>query len=827
MPDNQDLSPMMQVYMKTKETVPDCFLFFRLGDFYEMFFEDAIAVSKELGLTLTGRNCGTAERAPMCGVPYRNVDSYISRLTAKGYKVAVCEQMEDPRKAVGMVKREITRIITPGTNTYTENLDAKVQEYLMCIVSVRKIFGIALVDITTGEFLVTQIDSLRGLYDEMAKMQPREILCADNVKSLDGMIEHAYKLGITLSDLQQSYLDSEAAKSLVTRHFGVSSLNALGIDGMPAGVLAGGALLQFLKDTQKISMTHITKLQPYASGDFMLLDASTRRNLELTETIRDKRQVGSLIWVLDKTKTAMGGRLLRTMIEQPLINRDAIEERLDGVQSFRDHQAICDSVRELLNDMYDLERLIGRVSYRTATPRDLLAMRNSLAVLPDVVKLLNGLNEGTIELSVSEIDCMEDVCQLLVLSLNEDAPIAVREGGIIREGYDEEVDRLRAAGHDGKTWLAQLEAAEREKTGIKTLRIKYSRSVGYFYEVNNSYASLVPDDYIRKQTLTNAERYTNAELKRIEDEITGADERLSTREYELFCKIRDKVEEEIVRMQRTAKAVARIDVLASLAVVAEQYNYVRPRFNNDTAIDIREGRHPVVERMLDADSYIPNDTYLDEDNHRVAIITGPNMAGKSTYMRQVALIVLMAQMGSFVPAASANIGLVDRIFTRVGASDDLASGESTFMVEMNEVSNILRNATRNSLLILDEIGRGTSTYDGLSIAWAVIEHICDRRKIGARTLFATHYHELTQLEGKLSGVDNYHVAVLENADGIVFLRKIMRGSAGRSYGIEVAKLAGLPQTVIDRAQDILRKLLSERKGQYEQLSLGDMLNGRD
>ncbi len=805
----EQLSPMMQHYLKTKEEYPGCILFYRLGDFYEMFFEDAKIVSKELELTLTGRACGLEERAPMCGVPFHAADTYLNRLVQKGYKVAICEQMEDPSTAKGIVKREVIRIATPGTNIDMHSLDETKNNYIMCIVYGVDKYGISIADVTTGEFLVTEVDSERKLLDELNKFSPSEIICneAFYMSGID-VTDMRERLGMAVTALDSWYFGDELARETLLSHFKIHTLEGLGLADYDSGVLASGALLKYLYETQKNSLSNILAIHPYSIGKYMIIDSSSRRNLELVETLREKQKRGSLLWVLDKTRTAMGARLLRSYVEQPLIDKAEILKRQDFITVLNKNEITREELREYLNPIYDLERLITRITYQTANPRDLIAFRNSLEMLPAISMLLSDLSGELVNEIRDNFDDLRDLYQLLCDSIQEEPPISSRDGDIIKDGYNEEVDRLRLAKTEGKSWLAQLEAEEREKTGIKNLRIKYNKVFGYYLEVTNSFKDMVPDYYIRKQTLTGAERYITPELKELEDTILGSEDRLTSLEYELFKAVRDHIGENVGRIQKTAKAIAQIDVFASLALVASRNNYCKPKINESGVLDIKNGRHPVVEQMITNDMFIDNDTYLDNHNNRIAIITGPNMAGKSTYMRQTALIVLMAQIGSFVPASSANIGIVDRIFTRVGASDDLASGQSTFMVEMNEVANILRNATSNSLLILDEIGRGTSTFDGLSIAWAVVEHISNTKLIGAKTLFATHYHELTELEGKLNGVNNYCIAVKEKGDDIVFLRKIIKGGADRSYGIQVAKLAGLPDTVIERAKEIVNELIN-------------------
>ena len=797
------LTPMMQQYMAIKEQYKDCILFYRLGDFYEMFYDDALTASRELEITLTGKNCGQEERAPMCGVPYHAVDVYLNKLVAKGYKVAICEQAEDPKQAKGIVKREVIRIVTPGTNLSQQALDEGRNNYLMCLVYDDNQFGLAITDISTGDFYTTEVATLKELYDEIHRFSPSEIICNDSFymsgASLDDFKD---RLHVSVSTLDTWYMDEAVSVQKIKEHFKVASLDGLGLTDFPSGTLAVGALLLYLYETQKNTLDNLTKITPYRSGGYMIIDSATNRNLELIETLREKQKKGSLLWVLDKTKTAMGARLMRNWIEQPLIEKKKITARQDAVEELYNDMITREEIREYLNAVYDLERLVTRISYRTANPRDLIAFKTSLGMIPPIKQLLSQAKSAELKEIDERMDCLEDIYDLIEKSIQDEPPIMIREGGMIKEGYNEDVDKFRLSRTEGKTWLAELEAREKEKTGIKNLRVRYNKVFGYYLEVTNSYKELVPEDWTRKQTLANAERYITPELKELEDMILGAEDKLAALEYDLYCEVRDSIGEQVVRIQETAKAIAHLDVLASLACVAQSNDYVRPSINTKGVIDIQGGRHPVVEKMNNNQMFIDNDTYLDNKNHRISIITGPNMAGKSTYMRQSALIVLMAQIGSFVPAKSANIGIVDRIFTRVGASDDLASGQSTFMVEMTEVANILRNATSRSLLILDEIGRGTSTFDGLSIAWAVVEHISNPKLLGAKTLFATHYHELTELEGKLDSVNNYCIAVREQGDDIIFLRKIIRGGADKSYGIQVARLAGVPDSVIDRAKEI-------------------------
>ncbi len=800
-------TPMMQQYLKMKAGYQDCILFYRLGDFYEMFFDDALKASEELELTLTGKNCGLAERAPMCGVPYHAVETYLNKLVEKGYKVAICEQVEDPKQTRGIVNREVIRIVTPGTNTNMQALDESKNNYIMSVVFNNSRYGLSIADVTTGDYYVTEVETLSKLSDEISRFTPSEIVCNEAFLMSGFDIEELKaRLGTSIYALDAWYFSDETATQALLSHFKVNSVEGLGLKDYPCGTTAAGALLKYLYETQKNSLEHMSAIHPYTSGMFMVIDSSTRRNLELVETMREKNKRGSLLWVLDKTKTAMGARMLRSYVEQPLIERREIEKRLDAIEELNEMVIDREEIREYLHPIHDLERLTTRVTYQTANPRDMLALRNSIKMLAPVKQALANFQSQLLEQVQDDMDDLADIYELLDQSIEEEAPISVREGGILKNGFHEEIDKLREARTNGKTWLADVEQREREETGIKNLKIKYNKIFGYYLEVTNSYKNLVPERYVRRQTLANAERYITPELKELEDMILGAEDKLTALEYDIFCEIRKKVAQQVVRIQKTAKAVATLDVLASLAVVAEQNHYCRPKLNESGMIDIREGRHPVVEKMISHDLFITNDTYLDNENSRISIITGPNMAGKSTYMRQTALIVMMAQMGSFVPAKSADIGLVDRVFTRVGASDDLASGQSTFMVEMTEVANILRNATSKSLLILDEIGRGTSTFDGLSIAWAVVEHISNPKLLGAKTLFATHYHELTELEGKLDNVNNYCIAVKEKGDDIVFLRKIVKGGADKSYGIQVAKLAGVPQGVILRAKEIIEEL---------------------
>ena len=801
------LSPMMEQYVATKEKYKDCILFYRLGDFYEMFFDDAILASKELEITLTGKDCGMEERAPMCGIPFHAADTYINQLVKKGYKVAIGEQVEDPKLAKGLVKREVIRIVTPGTNLSSESLEESKNNYLMCISYVGKNYGISVTDLSTGVFKTCQIQQAEKVVDEINKFQPSEVLYQAGVEQVEEIHAVCERLQVSHTEAPDYYFNLETDEETLKRQFHINSIEGLGLKDSPACVASCGALMQYLHETQMSSLSHINHIETYSVDSFMILDSATRRNLELTETLRDKQKRGSLLWVLDKTKTAMGARKLREFVEQPLLYKDAIEKRLDAIEAINKELIVREELREYLNTIYDLERLLTRIALKTANPRDLLAFKTSIQYLPDIYNLLRELPCERINEIYEDYDSLENLYDLLEQAIVEEPPVSIKEGGIFKQGYRGEIDELRLAKTECKTWLADLEAKEREKTGIKGLKIKYNKVFDYYFEVTNSFKSLVPDYFIRKQTLVNAERFTTDELNTLSGKILGAEDKLYALEYDCYVELRETLSAALVRVQKMAGYIAELDALCSLAYVADKNNYVRPVLNTDGVIDIKGGRHPVVEKMLANDSFVENDTYLNNAESRISIITGPNMAGKSTYMRQTALITLMAQIGSFVPAQSANIGLCDRIFTRVGASDDLASGQSTFMIEMNEVANILRNATKDSLLILDEIGRGTSTFDGLSIAWAVVEYIADPNILGAKTLFATHYHELTELEGKLSSVNNFCIAVQEEGDNIVFLRKIIKGGADRSYGIQVARLAGVPEPVLQRAREICNELI--------------------
>ncbi|MGI6079992.1 MAG: DNA mismatch repair protein MutS [Candidatus Avilachnospira sp.] len=800
----QKMSPMMEHYMETKKQYPDCILFYRLGDFYEMFFEDAETAARELELVLTGKDCGLAERAPMCGVPFHAADSYITRLVKKGYKVAVAEQMEDPKLAKGLVKREVIRVVTPGTITATDALDEAKNNYLMSLAYICGEFGISVLDISTGDFLVTQTSDMKTVTDEINRFQPSEIICNDELM-MSGIDTEALKntYHIMLTPLERRYYDEENDKRILKEHFHCE-ISGLGLSDFFAGTAAAGAALQYAYDTQFNTVSNITALKTYATGQYMIIDSAANRNLELLETLREKQKRGTLLWVLDKTRTAMGARLLRSMIEQPLLSKEAIENRLDAIEELNQRFIDREEIIEYLRPIYDLERLLSRITSQGANPRDLLAFKSSLGMVPHIKNVLKSFKSDELSGICDDLCELPEIYDLIDRAINEDPPVSVRDGGIIKEGYDQDADNYRKAKTDGKKWLYELEASEREKTGIRTLKIKFNKVFGYCIEVSNSFKNDVPDYFVRKQTLTSGERYTTERLDELADIILGAEDKLNALEYELFCQVRDRIAAEVKSIHRLSKALALLDVYCSLSVVSMRNNYVRPVINTEGIIDIKNGRHPVVELMLGDGQFVSNDTYLNKDEDRISIITGPNMAGKSTYMRQVALTVIMAQIGSFVPATKANICICDRIFTRVGASDDLASGQSTFMVEMTEVANILRNAGPDSLLILDEIGRGTSTFDGLSIAWAVVEYIS--QKLGAKTLFATHYHELTELEGKLSGIQNFCIAVKENGEDIIFLRKIVPGGADKSYGIQVARLAGIPENVTSRATEIAELL---------------------
>ena len=793
-------------YLETKEKYKDCILFYRLGDFYEMFFEDAKTVSSELELVLTGKDCGLEERAPMCGVPFHAADSYIARLVKKGYKVAIAEQLEDPKTAKGLVKRDVIKVVTPGTITDGTQLDERRNNYLVCVVYVCDTYGISAIDISTGDFFTSQAADVRELYDEINHYSPSELICNDELLISEADINSLKnRYHFVLSAMPKHYFDEKEDRQLLSSHFG-KSIEELGLEGSFAAVISAGAALKYAYDTQFSSVSYITSISCRSLGSCMVIDSQTMRNLELLETLRDKERRGSLLWVLDRTRTAMGGRLMRTVISEPLISKKEIVRRQKAVGELNDRFIDREEMIEYMKPVYDLERLLSRISAGRADPHDLLAFKSSIEMIPHIRLVLSSFESELLKELLDGLDELRELFEMLDAAIDEDAPVSQRDGGIIKDNYDAEVDRLRELRNNGKDLVLQMEERERERSGIKNLRIKFNKIFGYSIEIGNAFKDSAPADYIRKQTLTTCERYTTAELQKLADDILGADDRLKTLEYDIFSGIREKISAEADRIHKLSKSLAMLDVLCSFSVVALRNRYVCPKITENGALNIKDGRHPVVEMMLGDDAFVSNDTYLNDSTDRVNIITGPNMAGKSTYMRQVALIVLMAQIGSFVPCRSADIPICDRIFTRVGASDDLASGQSTFMVEMNEVANILRNATRKSLLILDEIGRGTSTFDGLSIAWAVVEYVSSRNRIGAKTLFATHYHELTELEGKIDGVHNYCIAVKENDGDLIFLRKIVPGGADKSYGIAVARLAGVPEQVTERAYQISQML---------------------
>ena len=807
-----EFSPMMQRYLETKEEYKDCILFYRLGDFYEMFFEDAITASRELELTLTGKDCGQEERAPMCGIPHHAAEIYVSRLINKGYKVAICEQLEDPKTTKGIVKRGVIRVVTPGTLVESNMLEERKNNYIMSIYKTGIYFGISICDISTGEFYSAEIKDNNNfpiLLDEIARYTPSELVinsmmanCSDEMNKIKERFENVY-----ITKFNDKFFSEELNN--INLRFNVVDNNERKIENLDEKKLALSsinALVQYIEDTQKTSLDHINKITIYNLSKYMALDINARRNLEITEKMRDKSKKGTLLWVLDKTSTSMGGRLLGRWLNDPLVDVDEINRRLNAVKELKDDIILRGEVIENLKKVYDIERLAGKMAYGNANARDMVTLKNSLFKLPEVKQILKNCKSDLLKGLYEKLDELQDIYQLIEKSIVEDPPMTIKDGGIIKLGYDEEIDKLKTAQTEGKTWLVQLEAEEKEKTGIKNLKIGFNKVFGYFIEVTKSYLDQVPDRFIRKQTLTNAERYITEDLKNLENQILGAEEKVINLEYNAFVEIREEISKNVTRLQTTSEVISSLDVLTSFAQVAEDFNYCMPVVDSSGTIDIKNGRHPVIEKILGEGVFVENDTFLDKGDNRLSIITGPNMAGKSTYMRQVALITLMAQCGSFVPAESANIGVVDKIFTRVGASDDLSMGQSTFMVEMMEVATILKEATPNSLVILDEIGRGTSTYDGLSIAWAVAEYIADKQKCGAKTLFATHYHELTELENKIEGIKNYSIAVKEKGEDIIFLRKIVRGGTDESYGIHVARLAGVPKVVTQKANEILRSL---------------------
>lgn len=809
-----EYSPMMQHYLKTKEEYKDCILFYRLGDFYEMFFDDAILASRELELTLTGKECGQEERAPMCGVPFHAAETYIARLIGKGYKVAICEQMEDPKLAKGIVKREVIRVVTPGTVIESNLLDEKKNNYIMAIYKNGIYFGISICDVSTGDFKATQIKETNNFsmaLDEISRYSPAEIVVNELMyATTEEIAKIRERFQIYISKQEEEKFSNNSEELLNKYNIVNEDGNEIkDINDKTLCICAINGLLTYILETQKTSLDHINKITLYNNTKYMCLDINARRNLELTEKLRDKSKKGTLLWVLDKTSTSMGGRRLRRWLNDPLLDVERINKRLNAVKELKEKLILRGDITDLLKKVYDIERLVGKISYGNANGRDLISLKNSIKQLPELKRIMVSADSTLLKELYEELETLEDIYTIIDNAIVEEPPISVKEGGLIKKGYDEEIDKLKIATTDGKNWLIQLEADEREKTGIKGLKVGFNKVFGYYIEVTKSNISLVPDRYIRKQTLTNGERYVTEELKKLENELLGAEEKVINLEYNAFCDIREKIEKQIIRIQKTADIISTLDVLNSFATIAEDMNYCMPIVDNSGIIDIKGGRHPVIEKILPSGAFVDNDTYLDKEDNRFSIITGPNMAGKSTYMRQVALISLMAQCGSFVPATYARLGVVDKIFTRIGASDDLSMGQSTFMVEMMEVATILKEATPNSLVILDEIGRGTSTYDGLSIAWAVAEYMSDKEKCGAKTLFATHYHELIGLEEKIQGVKNYSIAVKERGEDIIFLRKIVSGGTDESYGVHVAKLAGVPQVVTKRSNEILKTL--ERK----------------
>lgn len=802
------MTPMMRQYLEVKKNYPDAILFFRMGDFYEMFLDDALVASRELEIALTSRSKGEdGEKNPMCGVPYHAAESYIDKLISKGYKVAICEQLEDPAEAKGIVKRDVIRVVTPGTLIDSKMLDEKKNNFLCTVYGNEDAFGTAFSDLTTGEVFVTSVEGRQRLIDEIARYAPTEIVVNDDVfknSKLKDELKYRFNSSIARISAEPAY---DSCKHLIYQWFHTNDFSEIHLSDDYFTVNALGMILMHFEETQKMQIGHLKSVSTYSENTYMDIDFFTRRNLEITETMRSKTKKGSLLWVLDKTKTAMGGRLMRSFLEKPLVDCAQITKRLYAVAELFDSADKREQTMEILGNIYDIERLLGKISCKSASPKEMISLKQSLQNLPEVELLLSGLKAPLFCQMLEKIDTLEDVAELIDSSISEeDTPISLKDGGIIKDGYDSKVDEYRNLAENGQSEIAAIEAKEREQTGIKNLRIGYNRVFGYYLEVSKSYCDSVPDRYIRKQTLANCERYITEELKELESKVLGASEFLKTREYELFCGVRDKVAESAARIQVSASVVAYLDVICAFAEVAVKNGYTMPCVDTSDKIEIKGGRHPVVEKMLDDALFVSNDTVLDCDDNQMLIITGPNMAGKSTYMRQVAVIVLLAQIGSFVPAESCHVGVCDKLFTRVGASDDLSAGQSTFMVEMTEVAQILEHATKRSLLILDEIGRGTSTYDGLSIAWAVSEYIADKKKIGARTLFATHYHELTELENKLSGVKNYCIACKKRGDDIIFLRRIVKGGADESYGIEVGALAGLPKAVVSRAKEILAKI---------------------
>ena len=805
-----ELTPMMKQYVEIKKQYPDTILMFRLGDFYEMFFEDAVTASKELELVLTGRDCGQEERAPMCGVPFHSVDPYIAKLVSRGYKVAICEQLEDPALAKGIVKRDVTRILTPGTVIESAMLDEGKNNYLACICTSKQNCAVCFADVSTGQVHLTDFtrrDAEKKLINELGRFAPSEVLfdiASSKLKSVTAFVSS--RLNSVSEVLPDEYFDYKECENAILSHFKTVTTEALGISSVNESVRALGAALNYLKLVQKNDLLNIREVDYYGSANFMRLDVSTLRNLEITETMRNREKRGTLLWVLDKTETSMGRRMLRNWIELPLINIPKISKRHCAVDELLNNPSVRSDIRDGLSGCQDLERLITRIAYGSANARELRALYSTLVHLPEIKKYAGMLSSGILVDIHNNIDTLDGTAALIDSAVVEEPPFTVREGGMIKPGFNEELDSLRNIVSNGKEFLAEIQQREQEKTGIKKLKIGYNKVFGYYIEISNSFKELVPDTYIRKQTLANCERYITKELKDLESKVLGAQERISKLEYEIFDEVRKKVADKLTQVQKTASAVATLDVLCSFAQCAFENGYTRPELNEKSVIDITDGRHPVIEKMINDSPFVPNNTYLDRDKNRCAIITGPNMAGKSTYMRQVALICIMSQAGSFVPASKADLCIIDGIYTRIGASDDLSAGQSTFMVEMNEVASILKNATAESLIVFDEIGRGTSTFDGMSIARAVLEYAADKSKIGAKTLFATHYHELTELEDSVDGVKNYNIAVKKRGDDITFLRRIVKGPADGSYGIEVAKLAGVPAGVVERAKLILEDL---------------------
>lgn len=810
-----ELSPMMKQYFDIKKEYPGVLLFFRLGDFYEMFFDDAKVASQELDLVLTGRDCGQEERAPMCGVPFHSADGYIAKLVSRGYKVAICEQMEDPSKVKGIVKRDVIRVITPGTVIEGNILEDGINNYLCSICRLANETGICFADVSTGEFHITVVgkeDESNKIINQLSTYSPKEVLLNSKANELDEVVKFAsQRLGAAVDSIDDEKFDFDRATSLIIDTMKKDEISSLGVGHSKASVCALGAVIDYLQDTQKTNHLEVpSEIDFYEDSEFMSLDISARRNLELTKSMMNADKKHSLLWVIDKTKTAMGKRMIRSWVERPLIKVTSITKRQNAVGELFDKNILRDDIRQQLSGVNDIERLMSRIVYSTANAKELQSLSGTISHLPKIKAELENSSSSMLKRIYDNIDLLSDVKELIDGAIVENPPITVRDGGMIKAGFNAEIDELKDIVEGGSKILAEIEAREKEKTGIPKLRVSYNKVFGYFIEVTNSYKDMVPDEYIRKQTLTNCERYITQELKELEGKVIGAKDRLTALEYEIFCAVRSQIAMEIERIQKTAKAIATLDCLASLAQTAFENNYCCPQISDDGVIDIKDGRHPVVETLLDGSVFVPNDTLLDKNTNRCSIITGPNMAGKSTYMRQIALIVLLAQIGSFVPAKSAKISVVDAIFTRVGASDDLATGQSTFMVEMNEVSTILKNATADSLIILDEIGRGTSTFDGMSIARAVLEYVVKKKTLGAKTLFATHYHELTAMEGLLDGINNYSIAVKKRGDDITFLRRIVHGGADQSFGIEVAKLAGIPDSVIKRAKVILKELESNK-----------------